>query len=166
MSMHTWQFAKALYAADLHGWTRFISMQNYYNLLYREEEREMLPFCADQGVGCIPWSPLARGRLTRPWATETDRSQADAFARTAYDDDDKVIVDAVIEVSALRGATPAQVALAWTLSKPGVVSAIIGAAKPTHLAEAAAAVDLRLEDAETELLEAPYLPKLPHGIDL
>jgi aryl-alcohol dehydrogenase-like predicted oxidoreductase len=157
-SMHTWQFAKALYTADLHGWTRFVSMQNYYNLLYREEEREMLPFCADQGIGSIPWSPLARGRLTRPWAEQTPRSDADEFGRTLYTEDDRLIVDTVRDIAERRGVTPAQVALAWVLSKPEVDAPIVGATKAHHLADAVAAVDLRLDDAEIESLEKGYQP--------
>ena len=157
-SMHSWQFAQALYLADLHGWTRFISMQNYYNLLYREEEREMLPLCADQKIGVIPWSPLARGRLTRPWAEQTPRSETDEFGRNLYSDRDKPIVDAVIEIANERGTTPAQIALAWVLSKSVITSPIVGATKPQHLADAVAAVDLRLDDAEIERLESGYRP--------
>jgi aryl-alcohol dehydrogenase (NADP+) len=157
-SMHAWQFAKALYAADLHGWTRFVSMQNHYNLLYREEEREMLPLCIDQGVGVIPWSPLARGRLARPWAEHTARSETDEFGRSLYREEDETIVDTVLAVAAKRGVPPAQIALAWLLSKPGVDAPIVGATKPHHLADAVAAVDLRLDDSEIELLEKNYQP--------
>jgi 1-deoxyxylulose-5-phosphate synthase len=157
-SMHAWQFAKALYTADLHGWTRFVSMQNHYNLLYREEEREMLPLCIDQGVGAIPWSPLARGRLARPWAERTARSETDEFGRSLYREEDRAIVDAVLAVAAKRGVPPAQIALAWLLSKPGVDAPIVGATKPYHLADAVAAVDLRLDDSEIELLEKNYQP--------
>ncbi len=157
-SMHAWQFTKALYLADLHGWTRFVSMQNYYNLLYREEEREMLALCEDQGIGVIPWSPLARGRLTRPWSEQTARSQADEFGRNLYSDADKPIVDAVIEIANERGATPAQVALAWVLSKSVITSPIVGATKSHHLTDAVAAVDLKLEDSEIERLESGYQP--------
>jgi aryl-alcohol dehydrogenase (NADP+) len=160
-SMHAWQFAQALYLADLNGWTRFVSMQNYYNLLYREQEREMLPLCVDQGIGSIPWSPLARGRLTRPWAEETNRSQSDEFGRSLYTDDDRLIVDAVIGVANQRGVTPAQVALAWVLSKSGIDSPIVGATKAHHLADAVAAVDLRLDSSEIEALEKNYRP---HGV--
>lgn len=159
-SMHAWQFAQALYTADLNGWTRFVSMQNYYNLLYREQEREMLPLCADQGVGAIPWSPLARGRLTRPWNEQTNRSESDEFGRSLFSDDDQPIVDTVITVAKERGVSPAQVALAWVLSKPAVNSPIVGATKTQHLTDAVAAVDLRLDDAEIQRLEAPYQP---HG---
>ena len=157
-SMHAWQFAKALYVADLNGWTRFASMQDYYNLLYREEERDMLPLCADQGVGVIPWSPLARGRLTRPWNQQTNRSETDEFGRTLYVEDDQTIVDALIEVAAQRGAPPAQVALAWVLSKSVVTSPIVGATKPHHLDDAVAALGLKLDDEEIERLESGYRP--------
>jgi aryl-alcohol dehydrogenase-like predicted oxidoreductase len=165
-SMRAWQFAQALYLADLHGWTRFVSMQNYYNLLYREEEREMLPLCADQGVGSIPWSPLARGRLTRPWTEETNRSESDEFGRTIYTEDDRPIVEAVINLADKRGVTPAQIALAWMLSKPVVSSPIVGATKEHHLADAVAAVDLRLDEAEIDLLEEGYQPHPVLGIDI
>jgi 1-deoxyxylulose-5-phosphate synthase len=157
-SMHSWQFAKALYTADRYGWTRFVSMQNHYNLLYREEEREMLPLCADQGIGVIPWSPLARGRLARPWGGQTARSETDEFGRSLYREEDRSIVDAVLGVAAERGAAPAQIALAWLLSKPGVDAPIVGATKSHHLADAVAAVDLRLDDSEIESLEKNYQP--------
>jgi 1-deoxyxylulose-5-phosphate synthase len=157
-SMHSWQFAKALYTADLHHWTRFVSMQDHYNLLYREEEREMLPLCADQGVGVIPWSPLARGRLTRPWAEQTARSETDEFGRSLYREEDRSIVDAVLGVAAKRGVAPAQIALAWLLGKPGVDAPIVGATKSHHLVDAVAAVDLRLDDSEIESLEKNYQP--------
>lgn len=157
-SMHSWQFAKALYLADLHGWTRFVSMQNYYNLLYREEEREMLPLCEDQKIGVIPWSPLARGRLTRAWQEQTARSEVDEFGRSLYSERDKPIVDTVIEVASERGTTPAQVALAWVLSKSVVTSPIVGATKPHHLADAIAALDLTLDSSEIDRLESSYRP--------
>ncbi len=157
-SMHAWQFTQALYLADLHGWTRFVSMQNYYNLLYREEEREMLPLCADQGVGVIPWSPLARGRLTRPWDTSTERSESDDFGRTLYSDVDKPIVDAVLEIARNRGVAPAQVAMAWVLSKAAVTSPIVGATKAHHFDDAVAALSLHLDDSEVAALEAHYRP--------
>ncbi|MBU6496612.1 MAG: aldo/keto reductase [Acidobacteria bacterium] len=157
-SMHAWQFTQALYLADLHGWTRFVSMQNYYNLLYREEEREMLPLCADQGVGVIPWSPLARGRLTRPWDTSTERSESDDFGRTLYSDVDKPIVDAVLEIARNRGVAPAQIAMAWVLSKAVVTSPIVGATKAHHLDDAVAALSLHLDDSEVAALEAHYRP--------
>ena len=162
-SMYAWQFAQALYVADLNGWTRFVSMQDYYNLLYREEEREMLPLCADQGVGVIPWSPLARGRLTRPWSASTHRSENDEFGRSLYDDDDRPIVDAVIDVATRRGVTPAQVALAWVQANPTVTSPIVGATKPHHLDDAVAALDLHLDAEETAQLEAAYRPHPVRG---
>jgi 1-deoxyxylulose-5-phosphate synthase len=165
-SMFAWQFAKALYTADLHGWTRFVSMQNYYNLLYREEEREMLPLCADQGIGSIPWSPLARGQLTRPWTERTNRSQTDRFSRTAYTDADRPTVEAVADIAAKRGVTPAQIALAWVLSNPVIDSPIVGATKPHHLTDAVAAVDLRLDEAEVETLEKGYQPHPVIGVQL
>ena len=163
--MHSWQFAKALYTADLNGWTRFVSMQNHYNLLYREEEREMIPLCIDQGVGVIPWSPLARGRLTRPWAEQTARSETDEFGRSLYDEQDRVIVEAVLGVAAKRGVAPAQIALAWLLAKPGVDAPIVGATKSHHLTDAVAAVDLRLDDAEVESLEKAYQPHAIAGFN-
>jgi aryl-alcohol dehydrogenase (NADP+) len=160
-SMYAWQFAQALYTADVNGWTRFVSMQNYYNLLYREEEREMLPLCEDQGVGSIPWSPLARGRLTRPWGEQTKRSEGDEFGRQLSSDDDRTIVDAVVELANQRGVTPAQIALAWLLSKPVVSSPIVGATKSQHLGDAIAAVNVVLDEKEIALLERDYRP---HGI--
>jgi len=157
-SMHAWQFTQALYLAERHGWTKFVSMQNYYNLLYREEEREMIPLCLDRGIATIPWSPLARGRLTRPWAEPTKRSQSDEFGRSLYGDEDRPIVDAVIEIARQRGTTPAQVALAWVLSQPGVTSPIVGATQAHHLDDAVAAIGLRLDATESALLEQSYRP--------
>jgi aryl-alcohol dehydrogenase-like predicted oxidoreductase len=157
-SMHAWQFTKALYLADLHGWTRFVSMQNHYNLLYREEEREMIPLCIDQGIGVIPWSPLARGRLAREWDDATHRSEMDEFGRTLYRDDDRIVVDAVGQVADQRGIPRAQVAIAWALAKPGITAPIVGATKPQHLDDAIAAVDVHLSADEIELLEKPYQP--------
>ena len=157
-SMYAWQFAKAQYTADLGGWTRFVSMQNHYNLLYREEEREMLPFCADQGVGVLPWSPLARGRLTRDWDTATSRAQTDEFGATLYRDEDRSIVETVSAVAERRDVSRAQVALAWLLAQPAVTSPIVGVTKPQHLADAIAAVDLVLSGDEVEELGAGYLP--------
>ena len=157
-SMYAWQFAKAQHAADLGGWTRFVSMQNHYNLLYREEEREMLPLCADQGVGVLPWSPLARGRLTRAWDAETARTETDEFGATLYAASDRAVVETVTGVAERRGVTRAQVALAWLLAKPGVTSPIIGVTRPEHLADALAAVDLELSPTEVEELEADYRP--------
>ncbi|WP_406193616.1 MULTISPECIES: aldo/keto reductase [unclassified Streptomyces] len=157
-SMYAWQFSKMQYTAERHGWTKFVSMQNYYNLLYREEEREMLPLCADQGVGVLPWSPLARGRLTRDWGTVTDRSASDNFGSRLYVDSDRVVVEAVTRVANERGVPRAQVALAWVLHQDTVTAPIIGAARPQHLKDAAAAVELELTEKELEELQQPYAP--------
>ena len=157
-SMWAWQFAKALFLADQHGWTRFVSMQDHYNLLNREEEREMLPLCADQGIGVLPWSPLARGRLTRPWDEETERSRTDLFGQTLYQPSDRVVADAVAQVAETRGVSRAQVALAWVAQQPTVTAPIIGATRPHHLTDAVAALDLRLTDDEMGRLEQPYAP--------
>jgi aryl-alcohol dehydrogenase-like predicted oxidoreductase len=157
-SMYSWQFAQALYTADLNGWTRFVSMQNYYNLLYREEEREMFPLLEDQGVGSIPWSPLARGRLTRPWDAETARSETDEFGQSLYSDADRPIVEAVLNVAAQRRVSPAQVALAWVLLNPVVSSPIVGATKPEHLADAVASLDVELTQEEITTLQEGYQP--------
>ncbi len=163
-SMWAWQFAQAQHTADLNGWTRFVSMQDQYNLLQREEEREMHPFCLDQGVGVIPWSPLARGRLTRPWGTETTRTESDAFGTTLYhEESNRRIVDAVAAVAAERGVPAARVALAWLLHQPAVTAPIVGATKPEHLADAVAAVDLELSDAELVRLEEHYTPRAASG---
>jgi aryl-alcohol dehydrogenase-like predicted oxidoreductase len=157
-SMYAWQFSKAQYTADLGGWTRFVSMQNHYNLIYREEEREMLPLCADLGVGVLPWSPLARGRLTRAWDATTARTETDQFGATLYRDEDKAVVDKVAEVAARRDVPRAQVALAWLLAQPAVTSPIVGVTKPHHLSDAVAALDLELTDAELDELGAGYVP--------
>lgn len=157
-SMWTWQFAKAIFTARVNGWTPFVSMQDHLNLLYREEEREMLPFCRDQNLAVIPWSPLARGRLTRPWDESSARQENDEFGRTLYRDSDPAVVDAVAKVAEQRGVSRAQVALAWVLNKPGVTGPIVGATKPQHLVDAAAAVELKLTDEEIASLEAPYTP--------
>ena len=163
-SMWAWQFAQAQYTADLGGWTRFVSMQDQYNLLQREEEREMHPFCVDQGVGVIPWSPLARGRLTRPWGTETNRTEGDAFGSTLYQESsDERIVDAVAVVAAEREVPRAQVALAWMLHKPAVTAPIVGATKPQHLADAVAALELELSESDLTRLEEHYTPRSPSG---
>ena len=162
-SMAAWQFAQALHLADLNGWTRFVSMQNHYNLLYREEEREMLPLCLDQGVGVIPWSPLARGRLTRDWDENTARAETDEFGRTLYDDGDREVAARVAQVAEARGVPRAQVALAWVASRPGVTAPIVGATKPGHLDDAVAALDLELTEAEVADLEAPYRPHEVRG---
>ncbi len=155
-SMFAWQFAKALHTAELGGWTRFISMQNHYNLIYREEEREMLPLCADQGIGVIPWSPLARGRLTRPWDTQTARAETDAFGRTLYSAGDQSIVERVLEIADKRGVAPAEVALSWVASR--TTSPIVGVTKPSHLSDAIKALELTLEDSEVDYLQEPYQP--------
>jgi aryl-alcohol dehydrogenase-like predicted oxidoreductase len=161
-SMHAWQFSKALYLADLHGWTRFVSMQNHYNLLYREEEREMMPLCLSEGIGVIPWSPLARGRLARPWGAEgTKRFETDQFGKTLYsktEEADRKIVDHVGQISEKRGVPRAQVALAWLLGKQGVSAPIVGATRSHHLQDAAAALALRLSPEEVASLEEPYSP--------
>ncbi len=155
-SMYSWQFAQALYLADLNGWTRFVSMQNHYNLLYREEEREMLPLCLDQGISAIPWSPLARGRLTRPWDEATSRSESDDFGRSLYIDEDRNIVDVVVDVATARGIAPAQVALAWVRSTPVIARPLGGATTAQHLSDAIAALEIRLEPVEIERLEKNY----------
>jgi 1-deoxyxylulose-5-phosphate synthase len=157
-SMYAWQFSKALYLSERNGWTAFVTMQNHYNLLYREEEREMLPLCADKGIGVIPWSPLARGRLTRPWDAGTARSQTDEFGKTLYHDNDRLIVEEVAKVAAGRGVPPAQVALAWVLANPVVTAPIIGATKPGHIDDAVAALDIELSAEEKAALEAAYSP--------
>jgi 1-deoxyxylulose-5-phosphate synthase len=157
-SMYAWEFTKALYTADAHGWTRFVSMQDHYNLLNREEEREMLPLCLDQGVGVVPWSPLARGRLARGWGETTNRSESDAFGTHLYRESDRSIVERVGEVAKARAVPMAQVALAWVLTNPAVTAPIVGATKLDHLTDALAAVDLELSDEELDRLEEPYQP--------
>ncbi|MER6078249.1 aldo/keto reductase [Streptomyces sp. NPDC001833] len=157
-SMYAWEFSKAQYTAELGGWTKFVSMQNHYNLLYREEEREMLPLCADQGVGVLPWSPLARGRLTRDWGTVTERSANDNFGNRLYQEGDRAIVEAVTRIAGDRGVPRAQVALSWLLHQNTVTAPIIGASKPNHLEDAVAAVELALSDKELEELQEPYGP--------
>jgi aryl-alcohol dehydrogenase (NADP+) len=157
-SMYAWQFSKALHLASQHGWTRFATMQDHYNLLYREEEREMLPLCADQGIGVIPWSPLARGRLTREWDAATARSETDSFGQSLYAAEDRLIVEQVASVAAARGVPRAQIALAWLASRPAVTAPIIGATKPQHLDDAIAALDVRLTPEEIDQLEKPYVP--------
>jgi aryl-alcohol dehydrogenase-like predicted oxidoreductase len=160
-SMFTWQFSKALYTARLHGWTEFISMQNHVNLLNREEEREMLPLCQDQSIAVMPWSPLARGRLSRAWDESSARQETDEFGKTLYvqaPEGDRQIVEAVGEIAKQRGVPRAQVALAWLSQKPGITAPIIGASKPGHLTDAVAALSLGLTAEEIAALEAPYLP--------
>jgi aryl-alcohol dehydrogenase-like predicted oxidoreductase len=160
-SMFAWQFSKMQEAARANGWTPFVMMQNHYNLIYREEEREMIPLCVDQGVGLIPWSPLARGVLARGSAS-TSRGKTDEYAKNLYGAElapgDRAIIDAVGAVAAARGVPPAQVALAWIWHKPGVVAPIVGASKPHHLDDALAAMNLKLTAAELASLEAPYVP--------
>jgi aryl-alcohol dehydrogenase (NADP+) len=162
-SMYAWQFAKALYLADRYGWTRFVSMQNHYNLVYREEEREMLPLCRAEGIGVIPWSPLARGFLAgnrqRQGFGETSRAKTDDFAhKLYYDDADFQVVDRVIELAKKRGVSPTQIALAWLLHQSGVTAPIIGASKIEHLEEAIASIELKLDNEELAFLEQPYKP--------
>ena len=160
-SMHAWQFAKAQHVAERHGWTRFVSMQPELSLLYREEQREMLPLCRDQAVGVIPWSPLARGRLARPWDERTPRIETDTFGAKLFartEANDRQVAEALAAVAAARGATRAQVALAWLLAQPDVTAPIIGASKPAHFDAAAAALTLELGADEMAQLEAPYQP--------
>jgi 1-deoxyxylulose-5-phosphate synthase len=162
-SMYAWQFSKAQYVAERHGWTRFVSMQNHYNLLYREEEREMLPLCVDQGVGVIPWSPLARGLLAREWNSVTARSETDEFGKTLYRETDRTIVDHVGLIAEARGVPRAQIALAWVAGHPSVSAPIVGATKPHHLADAIASVEITLTAEESAALETPYVPQPVSG---
>ena len=160
-SMYAWQFATMLHVAEANGWTRFATMQNYVNLLYREEEREMLPLCAAEGIGVIPWSPLARGRLTRDWDAATERSATDQFAQLLYRhtaDADRKVVEVVAAIASERGVPRAQIALAWVLAKPEVSAPIVGASKTSHLDDALAALEIGLTQAEIARLEAPYVP--------
>lgn len=160
-SMFAWQFAKALFTADRHGWTRFATMQDHYNLLHREEEREMLPLCIDQDIAVLPWSPLARGRLTRDWDVRSARQDSDEVGRHLYasaEAADRAIVGQVSAIAAARGVPRAQVALAWVLQKASVTAPIIGASKPQHLTDAVAALNLALTADEMRALEAPYTP--------
>jgi aryl-alcohol dehydrogenase-like predicted oxidoreductase len=165
-SMYAWQFAKALALADRHGWTRFVTMQNHLNLLYREEEREMLPLCADQGIGILPWSPLARGRLTRDWSATSQRAATDKVLHSLYnatEEADRRVAEAVAALAEARGLPRAQVALAWVAQKAGVTAPIIGASKLSHLEDAVAALDVGLTDDEMAQLEAPYVPHAVAG---
>jgi aryl-alcohol dehydrogenase-like predicted oxidoreductase len=167
-SMAAWQFSKALYTAREHGWHRFVSMQNHYNLVYREEEREMIPLCLDQGVGVIPWSPLARGFLTGSRTREsmrtTTRANDDEYAdKLYYKEDDFRVLDAVFEVSRARGVTPAQIAFAWVASRPGIDAPIVGVTKEKHLEDLLAALEIDLTPEEIERLEAPYTPRTIYG---
>ena len=162
-SMYAWQFAKALYLADRHGWTRFVSMQNHYNLLYREEEREMMGLCREEGIGVIPWSPLARGHLARPWEERkgTERAGSDQFGKTLYartEEADHKVIDRVGEIAEARNVPRAQVALAWLLQAPGVTAPIGGATKTHHLEDAVAALALSLSPSEVQSLQEPYVP--------
>jgi 1-deoxyxylulose-5-phosphate synthase len=160
-SMYAWQFARALGVAERHGWTRFVSMQNYFNLLYREEEREMLPLCKAEGIGVIPWSPFARGRLTRNWDEKSARSEADTIGKALYAksaDADRKVVERVAEIATKRGVPRAQVALAWVLFKPTITAPIVGATKLHHLDDALAALSLKLSPEEISSLEQPYVP--------
>jgi aryl-alcohol dehydrogenase-like predicted oxidoreductase len=161
-SMHAWQFTKALYLADLHGWSRFVSMQNHYNLLYREEEREMIGLCQSESIGVIPWSPLARGRLARPWQSEsTKRFETDQFGTKMYsqtEEADRRVVDRLGQIAEARGIARATIALAWLLGKPAVTAPIVGASKPRHLEDAVAALSLHLTPEEISSLEQPYTP--------
>ncbi len=167
-SMHAWQFCKALHLAGTHGWTRFVTMQNHYNLLYREEEREMLPLCEAEGIGVIPWSPLGRGRLTRDWDDVSERARTDQYGRKLYDatvDADRRVAEAVARVASERGLPRAQIALAWLLHKPVVTAPIVGASKPHHLDDAVAALSVTLSGEEIAALEAPYAPHAIVGHD-
>lgn len=156
--MYAWEFSKMLHAAERHGWARFVSMQDHYNLAYREEEREMLPLCADQGIGVVPWSPLARGRLTRDWDTATARSETDEFGKRLYRDSDRHIVEAVAKVAEARSISRAQVALAWLLSKPVVSAPIVGVTRSSQLADLVGALAVELSPEEIARLEEPYEP--------
>jgi aryl-alcohol dehydrogenase-like predicted oxidoreductase len=152
-SMYAWQFTKALYVAELNGWTKFVSMQNHYNLIYREEEREMLPLCTDQGIGVIPWSPLARGRLTRQWDTTTARTETDEFGKSLYRDEDRQIVERVTDLAAKRGLTPAQVALAWLLAQKPWIVPIPGTTKQGRLTENIGGASVELTPADLRDIE-------------
>ncbi len=165
-NMQAWQFSKALYTSRLHGWTEFVSMQNHVNLLNREEEREMLPLCADQGIAVMPWSPLARGRLTRAWNESSSRQETDEYGKTLYTEfpeSDRQVIDQVGVVATARGVPRAQVALAWLLQKKDVTSPIVGASKPGHLTDAVAALSLKLTTEEIASLERPYVPHRSSG---
>jgi 1-deoxyxylulose-5-phosphate synthase len=162
-SMWAWQFAKMQHAAELHGWTKFVAMQDLYNLMQREEEREMFGLLADQGVGSIPWSPLAKGRLARPYGEHTRRSDNDPVGQRFFGDGHRAITDAVQQIADSRGIPMAQVALAWVLKNPVVTAPIVGASKPHHLPDAAAALDVQLTEEEIRSLEEPYTPQLPAG---
>ncbi|MEA9390784.1 aldo/keto reductase [Acerihabitans sp. TG2] len=167
-SMYAWQFARALYTSDLHGWTRFVSMQDQYNLIQREEEREMHPLCQAERIAVLPWSPLARGRLTRPWGETTARDASDLVSKAMYDhstETDGRIAERVAAIAERRGVSRAQVALAWVLSKPAVTTPIVGASRAEQLADVVAAVELRLEAQEIAELESSYTPHYPAGFE-
>jgi len=167
-TMWAWQFSKALYTSEKNGWAKFVTMQPHYNLLYREEEREMLPLCLDQGVGVIPWSPLARGRLARPWDGEaTKRAETDGFAKVLYaktEEADKRVIDRLGEMAETKGVRRAQLALAWMLTKPAITSPIVGATKPHHLTDAVAALSVKLSPEDVKALEEPYVPHAVQGL--
>ena len=168
-SIYAWQFMKALSIQRMNRWATFVSMQNYYNLIYREEEREMLPLCESEGIGVTPWSPLARGLLARPWSDEpqTERAKTDVFAKVIFPktaNQDKPVVDRVMEIAKQRGVPPAQIALAWQYQKPAVVSPVIGATKPHHIDDAIASLSITLSDEELRLLEELYLPHSVTGM--
>jgi aryl-alcohol dehydrogenase-like predicted oxidoreductase len=168
-SMYAWQFAKAQEVARANGWTRFIAMQNQLNLLYREEEREMLPLCGAEGVGVIPWSPLARGRLTRPFGESTVRSATDVVGKALYkaeDEADRAVIDALAALAAARGEAMASLGLAWHFTKPQVAAPIIGATRAGHIADAVRALDIALSPEEIAAIEAPYRPKFPTGMGM
>ncbi len=169
-SMHAWQFTKALYLADLHGWTRFVSMQNHYNLIYREEEREMMQLCQAEQIGVIPWSPLARGRLTRPWdqRSNTDRAGTDEFGKKLYaktEESDKAVVDQVEQLAKQKNVPMAQIATAWMLSKPFVTAPSSAPQNPNHITDAVAALELKLTEEEIKSLEAHYIPHPTLGFE-
>jgi aryl-alcohol dehydrogenase-like predicted oxidoreductase len=167
-SMYSWQFAKALHLAEKHGWTRFVSMQNHLNLLYREEEREMLPLCIEEGIAVIPWSPMARGRLTRDWDENSTRLDTDEFGRKLYEktvEQDREVVERVAEIALARNVPRAQVALAWVLQRSPVTAPIIGATKMEHLDDAVAALSLKLDADEIRRLEEPYVPHAVKGFN-
>ncbi|MGO4438776.1 aldo/keto reductase [Rhizobium sp. RAF56] len=166
-SMYAWQFAKMLSISKANGWARFVTMQNFVNLLYREEEREMLPLCAAEGIGVIPWSPLARGRLTRPWDEQTARSESDEYGKSLYSDrtadGDRRIVETVASIAREKAVPPAQVALAWVSAKSAITAPIVGASKPQHIADAVASLDVKLSPEDVLRLEEHYIPRAVAG---
>jgi aryl-alcohol dehydrogenase-like predicted oxidoreductase len=166
-SMYAWQFLKYQNAAELNGWTRFMTMQNEINLIYREEEREMLPLCRNDGIAVLPWGPLGAGKVTRPWGTVTSRSTTDALNKTMYEDtsaNDPEVIAAIEKVATARRVAMAQVALAWVLQKPGVTAPVIGTSRPSHLTDALDALQLQLDEAEIAELERPYRPRSPRSV--